>query len=169
MKIMMFPRAFIVFRGWLAKSARSAVPAFALLGGAAVLSAATSVSQFGITWTFDGDYTVGQYANGDNYVVAPSGLTIVDISPASTFTQMSSAAVTISMGSPATVTWTAHGLFPGQLIKFSTTGTLPAPLVAGTVYYIASTGYTADAFRIATTSGGAAINTTTAGSGTQTC
>ena len=44
---------------------------------------ATSVAQFGITWTFDTDYTVGQYANGDYYVVAPSGLTITDISPAS--------------------------------------------------------------------------------------
>lgn len=44
---------------------------------------ATSVTQFGITWTFDTNYTVGQYANGDYYVVAPSGLTIVDIDPAS--------------------------------------------------------------------------------------
>jgi len=24
---------------------------------------ATSLSQYGITWTFDGDYTTGQYAN----------------------------------------------------------------------------------------------------------
>ena len=45
---------------------------------------ATSLSQYGITWTFDGDYTTGQYANGDYYVVAPSGLTITEISPAST-------------------------------------------------------------------------------------
>ena len=49
-----------------------------------MLSAATSVSQFTITWTFDADYTVGQYANGDYYVVAPSGLTITNITPAST-------------------------------------------------------------------------------------
>jgi hypothetical protein len=47
------------------------------------LSAATSVSQYGITWTFDANYTVGQYANGDYYVVAPSGLTITNITPAS--------------------------------------------------------------------------------------
>lgn len=45
---------------------------------------ATSLTQFGITWTFDADYTTGQYANGDYYVVAPSGLTITGISPAST-------------------------------------------------------------------------------------
>jgi hypothetical protein len=32
---------------------------------------ATSVTQYGMTFTFDGDYTVGQFANGDYYVVAP--------------------------------------------------------------------------------------------------
>lgn len=54
---------------------------FAVL--ACQVPAATSVSQFGITWTFNADYPVGQYANGDYYVVAPSGLTIVGITPAS--------------------------------------------------------------------------------------
>lgn len=44
--------------------------------------AATSVSQFGITWTFSADKTVGQYANGDWWVVGP--VTITSISPAST-------------------------------------------------------------------------------------
>ena len=43
---------------------------------------ATSVSQFGITWTFNGNYTTGQYANGDYWVVGP--VTIVGISPVST-------------------------------------------------------------------------------------
>lgn len=44
----------------------------------------TSVSQYGITWTWVEDLTVGQYANGDYYVVAPSGITITGITPAST-------------------------------------------------------------------------------------
>jgi len=43
--------------------------------------AATSVSQFGITWTFDRDYTVGQFANGDWWVVGP--VTITKIEPVS--------------------------------------------------------------------------------------
>jgi hypothetical protein len=47
-----------------------------------MLYAAGQVSQFGITWTFDRDYTVGQFANGDYYVVGP--VTITSISPAST-------------------------------------------------------------------------------------
>jgi len=47
---------------------------------------ATSVTQHQITFTFDSDYTVGTYVNGDYYVVAPSGLTINSISPATTGT-----------------------------------------------------------------------------------
>lgn len=45
---------------------------------------ATSVTKDGITWTFDTDYTVGTYANGDYYAVenTPSGgVTINSISP----------------------------------------------------------------------------------------
>jgi len=34
-------------------------------------SVATSVSRHGITWNFDGEYEVGQFANGDWYVVGP--------------------------------------------------------------------------------------------------
>jgi hypothetical protein len=39
------------------------------------------ISQFGITWTFDRDHVVGQFANGDYWVVGP--VTIIGISPAS--------------------------------------------------------------------------------------
>ncbi len=39
------------------------------------------ISQFGITWTFDADYTVGQFANDDYWVVGP--VTIASIQPAS--------------------------------------------------------------------------------------
>lgn len=42
---------------------------------------ATSVTQHQITFTFDSDYTVGTYLNGDYYVVAPSGLQITSTSP----------------------------------------------------------------------------------------
>ena len=130
---------------------------------------ATSASQFGITWTFDADYTVGQYANGDYYVVAPSGLGITAISPAPSRAVVSSATVSVSQGSPATVSWTAHGVSASQPVRFTTTGTLPAPLVAGRTYYTLSAGRTADSFRISASLNGAAINTTTAGSGVHTC
>jgi PKD repeat protein len=40
------------------------------------------VSQFGITWKLVGGGQIGQYANGDNWVVGP--VTVIEISPAST-------------------------------------------------------------------------------------
>lgn len=42
-------------------------------------STASSLTQYGITWTFDNNYTYGQFANGDYWVVGP--LTITNISP----------------------------------------------------------------------------------------
>ncbi|MDO8301779.1 MAG: hypothetical protein Q7T18_00910, partial [Sedimentisphaerales bacterium] len=52
-----------------------------IMASPAALYSATQVSQFGITWTFDRDYTVGQFANGDYYIIGP--VTITSISPAS--------------------------------------------------------------------------------------
>lgn len=43
---------------------------------------ASSVTQHGVTWTFDRNYTTGQYANGDGWVVGP--VSIIGISPAPT-------------------------------------------------------------------------------------
>jgi hypothetical protein len=40
-----------------------------------VVYSATSVTQHGITWTFDSDHTVGQFANGDYYVIGPTNIT----------------------------------------------------------------------------------------------
>ena len=44
--------------------------------------AASQLSQFGITWKFDHDYQVGQFCNGDWWVVGP--VTIIEITPSST-------------------------------------------------------------------------------------
>lgn len=77
------------------------------------------------------------------------------------------AAVTsISNASPAVVAYTAHGFSAGDAVVFTTSGALPTGLTAGTVYYVISTGLTADEFRVSATSGGAAINTSSDGSGT---
>jgi hypothetical protein len=53
-----------------------------LIAGNSPGDAATSVSQHGITWTFAEDRPVGQFANGDWWVVGP--VTIRAISPADT-------------------------------------------------------------------------------------
>ena len=55
----------------------------------------------------------------------------------------------------------------GTPVKFSSTLTLPSPLVAGTVYYIINKdGAGAGTAQLSATNGGAAINLTTTGSGT---
>ena len=76
--------------------------------------------------------------------------------------------LTISHASPAVCSCTAHGLTADDPVRFFTTGSLPAPLTPNTVYYVISAGLTANAFEVSATRGGAAINTTTGGSGTQT-
>jgi hypothetical protein len=73
---------------------------------------------------------------------------------------------TISNASPAVVTLTAHGRVAGEAIKFSTTGTLPAGITAGTTYYVLSSGLTDDEFQFSGSAGGAAVDTTSAGTGT---
>jgi hypothetical protein len=71
--------------------------------------------------------------------------------------------VSISVASPAVVTSTIT-VATGTPISFSTTGALPTGLTPGTTYYaLASTG---TSFNLALTAGGAAINTSGAGSGT---
>ncbi len=57
---------------WCALSGFTALP---------ISFAATSITQFGITWTFDRDYPSGRFANGDHWVVGP--VVITDISPRS--------------------------------------------------------------------------------------
>jgi len=70
-----------------------------------------------------------------------------------------SATVTLTAANPCVVSWTAHGLAIQSPVIFYTTGALPAPLVAGQVYYVAATSYATDSFTIASTPGGAAIST----------
>jgi len=43
---------------------------------------------------------------------------------------------TISIGSPCIVGKTAHGLAAGGMVKFTTTGSLPTGITAGTVYFV---------------------------------
>lgn len=71
----------------------------------------------------------------------------------------------ISNGSPGVFTKTAHGLAVNTPLVLSTTGTLPTPLAVSTVIYV-KTVPTADTFTASLTAGGAAINTSSAGSGT---
>lgn len=87
-----------------------------------------------------------------------------------TYNSEQSSTVTISIASPAVVSWTAHGQSAGTPVRFTTTGALPTGLsaAAGQVYYIISAGLTANSFEVSTTPGGSAVNTSGSQSGVQT-
>lgn len=66
-------------------------------------------------------------------------------------------------------TLTAHGLTAGLRVRFTNSGgALPAPITAGTDYYVISEGLTANDFKVSTTPNGAFVDLTTAGTGTHT-
>jgi len=97
---------------------------------------------------------------GQNLLYGPRGGPLYYWDASTGYTTSS---VSISVATPAVVTSTVT-IVTGTPISFSTTGALPTGLTPGTTYYaLASTG---TSFNLALTAGGAAINTTGAGSGT---
>ena len=58
-----------------------------------------------------------------------------------------------------------HKLLEAYSISFTTTGTLPAPLLVGETYYVLPTNLTETQFSLSTQKNGAAVSITTAGSG----
>lgn len=91
----------------------------------------------------------------------------VDVS-APTAANLASGTVTISNGSPAVVTWNTHGKNAGNAVVFTTTGALPTGLNTNTVYYVIAAGLATNTFQVSLTPGGAAVNTSSAGSGVHT-
>lgn len=63
-------------------------------------------------------------------------------------------------------TQTAHGYLYGQKLTFTTTTTLPAGLLANTVYFVVSVP-TANTYTVSATPDGTAVDLTTTGTGTQ--
>lgn len=102
-----------------------------------------------------------QFANGTSVLRAsfPSLFTAVT----------STSTITVTIASPAVVSWTSHGLQVGSQVYFSNSGgALPTGITANTPYYIITAGFGTNAFEISTSVGGAAVNTTGSQSGTQT-
>lgn len=102
-------------------------------------------------------YGVGPYSD-PTPISDPSGTTVVK-----------SSAVTISIASPAVITWVQHNLTSDDVVKFTTTGALPTGITAGTAYYVKP--ISADTFQICSTAGGkngTSINTSGSQSGAHT-
>ncbi len=74
-------------------------------------------------------------------------------------------AVTVTIATPAVMTWTAHGLASGQRIQLTTTGALPTGLTANTTYWI--TRIDANTFNLSTSLANAQTATFIATTGSQ--
>ena len=114
----------------------------------------------------DGSTNVSVTNGGSAGAITLSGFVKTTGSFATTLT--ASATCTITIASPAVITYTAHGLIAGQQIYFTTSGALPTGITSGTIYYLVPTIAT-NTFEIAATPGGTPIVTTGSQSGTQTC
>jgi hypothetical protein len=73
------------------------------------------VSQFGITWTFERECTVGRFANGDNWVIGP--VTIIGIEPPST--EMNGRTMNGSMVNPSPKLGSTQGYDNSMYGKYS--------------------------------------------------
>lgn len=105
-----------------------------------------------------GGYSSLDWGTDDTPVSDTAGTTIV-----------SQATVTITIASPAIITWVAHGLTSDDVVNFTTTGALPTGLSVGTDYYVLP--LTNDTFNVCLASGGkngTAVNTSGTQSGTHT-
>ena len=86
------------------------------------------------------------WAVGTTYAV---GARVTHVSP--------SATVSITSANPAVVSWATHGLENDTPVMFSTSGTLPTGIVAGTRYYVRNR--TAGTFELSLKKSGAAVAT----------
>lgn len=112
-------------------------------------------------------FQISATPNGSPISITTAGSGTQTATEPSTFAVSSvNSSVTISNASPGVVTWNAHGLLATNPVIFTTTGALPTGLTAGTTYYVVSPA--TNTFNVALVPGGAAINTSSAGSGTHT-
>lgn len=114
--------------------------------------------------TSRGTVTAGEYSFSDNgieliCVNGVDGWLLTLATNALTQIKVLTGNVTITIASPAVLTKTTHGLAAGDRVMLSTTGALPSGLTDSTVYYVLSSGLTANDFQVSLTSGGAAVNT----------
>ena len=118
-------------------------------------------------WHYNGD----DYAFKDfgaaclMYKATPTGWAVQSFGKEVAYTAWSSIA-TVSIGSPVSVGWTAHGLANASPVVLTTTGALPTGVMAGVTYYTSAV--TADAFSLSLTPGGAALITSGTQSGVHT-
>jgi hypothetical protein len=107
--------------------------------------------------------TANGFTSGVTYFI----LTVPAYNQFTVSTSPGGTVATLSNGSPLTIKAVkTHKLVESYTISFSTTGTLPAPLLAGETYFVTSSGLTETEFRVSAIKNGPQVSITTAGSGT---
>jgi hypothetical protein len=134
----------------------------------------------GVTWTdtqwsnsiragVDNLYLQALYYKAQQDAVKP-GIPIVTYEggPSGTMfiSNTSSSVVTMTIASPCVVTWAGSGFSANASLSFSTSGTLPTGITAGTVYYVVPGTPSGGTFQISSTINGSAVNTSGSQSGT---
>lgn len=107
--------------------------------------------------------------SGGGYGTLKWGTDVAPVSDTAGTTVVSQATVTITIASPAVITWASHGLTVDDVVNFTTTGSLPTGLAVGTDYYVLP--LTVDTFSVCLASGGkngTAVNTSGTQSGVHT-
>lgn len=89
-----------------------------------------------------------------------------------TYTPQNNATITVTVASPAVVTWNGHNLAANSAVYFTNSGgALPTGITANTTYYVVGGTLTGNTFNIATSIAnaiaGTAVNTSGSQSGTQ--
>ena len=113
----------------------------------------------GMFYARKSDGTIVVFAGTANRIYKLNNSTL-DWIPISKVTALTS----ISNASPGVVTLNGHGLSNGDRLTLTTTGALPTGLSTGVTYYVVNKA--TNTFELSLTSGGASINTSSAGSGT---
>jgi hypothetical protein len=138
--------------------------------GASVTRAADVVATNGLLYS---NVPEADYAVWDATKIYVTGDRILDVTAHKIYESVTgkTATATLTVASPCIVTLkdsTGAAYVPaaGTPIKFSTTGTLPTGLTAGTLYYVVNP--SGSSFSVSATSGGTAINTTGSQTGTHT-
>lgn len=100
--------------------------------------------------------------------VPPSSTTVLGAVRVATDPTKTLGNVSLTIASPCVAGFSSHGLTANDTVRFTTSGTLPTGIVAGTTYYVISAGLTVNTFQISLTAGGSAVNTSVGQSGTHT-
>ena len=74
--------------------------------------------------------------SGGGYGTLKWGTDVAPISDTAGTTVVSQATVTITIASPAVITWASHGLTVDDVVNFTTTGALPTGITSGSDYYV---------------------------------